>query len=71
MMRTEAASSISMQSAYFLLKVYKNYLVKELNTQRHFFDTHTHYCMSIYMQLKKFSTESYFIIVLIRTLIVP
>ena len=66
-MHTEAASSISMQSAYFLLKVYKNYLVKELNI----FDTHTHYCMSIYMQLKKFSKESYFIIVLIRTLIVP
>lgn len=52
MMHTEAASSISMQIANFLLKVYKNYLVKELNTQRHFFDTHTHYCMSIYMKLK-------------------
>ena len=45
MMHTEAASSISMQSAYFLLKVYKNYLVKELNNQRHFFDTHSHYCV--------------------------
>ena len=47
MMHTEAASSTSMQIANFLLKVYKNYLVRELNTQRHFFDTYIHYCMSI------------------------
>ena len=31
MMHTEAASSTSMQIAYFMLKVYKNNLVRELN----------------------------------------